>query len=68
MDDERLKIRLLVHRLYPIISMRCWSASAIFAPANAGFICAYERYLPVVRAFLPAPCPAYAIQIIFGPV
>ena len=44
----------VVHRLYPTISMRCWSASEIFAPANAVFICAYERYLPAVLAFLPA--------------
>ena len=54
MDDERLKNPPVVHRLYPTISMRCWSASEIFAPANAVFICAYERYLPAVLAFLPA--------------
>ena len=45
MDDERLKNPPVVHRLYPTISMRCWSASAIFAPANAVFICECGRFL-----------------------
>lgn len=45
MDDERLEIHLVEHRLYLTISTRCWNASAISAPASAGFICGFGRSL-----------------------
>ncbi len=45
MDDERLEIHPLEHRLYLTISTRCWNASAISAPASAGFICGFGSSL-----------------------
>lgn len=44
MDDERLKNPPVGSSAVPTILMRCWSVSAIFAPANVGFICGYEIF------------------------